>query len=61
MESSRRVTMEMGLAVHGDLGHIFRRETSADELSSWTRHQQPTVQVRYKQKAVKTGLETVFS
>jgi len=46
MENSRRVTSEMGLAVHGDLGHIFRRESSVDELSSWTRHQQPTVQVK---------------
>jgi len=46
METTRRVTSEMGLAVHGDLGHIFRRESSADELSSWTRHEQPTVQVK---------------
>jgi len=46
METTRRVSSEMGLAVHGDLGHIFRRESSADELSSWTRHEQPTVQVK---------------
>ena len=60
MESNSRVTSEMSLAVHGDLGksenkpfyltfifagHIFRRESSADELSSWTRHEQPTLQV----------------
>lgn len=46
MESNSRVTSEMSLAVHGDLGHIFRRESSADELSSWTRHEQPTLQVK---------------
>ena len=60
MESNCRVTSEMSLAVHGDLGksemtpffltdifagHIFRRESSADELSSRTRHEQPTLQV----------------
>jgi len=45
MENNRKISNEMSISVHGDLGHIFRRESSI-QLDSWTKHQPSTLQVK---------------
>merc|ERR1712002_142552 len=45
MEKNAKISNEMSVSVHGDLGHIFRRESSA-QLDSWSKHQPAEVQVR---------------
>jgi len=45
MEKNTKISNELSISVHGDLGHIFRRESSA-QLDSWSKHQPAEVQVR---------------
>lgn len=45
MENNRKIGNEMNVSVHGDLGLIFRRESSSP-LDSWTKHEADLVQVR---------------
>lgn len=45
MEKNRKIVNEMTVTVHGDLGHVFRRESSSyQSLDSWTR---PTPHTRH--------------
>lgn len=45
MEASRRISNDLTVSVHGDLGHIFRRESNV-QLDSWSKHELPPVQVK---------------